>query len=57
MRYGVEYPKKSEEEYAEQQRDRQERQLYRRARELGYKLEKMEKPAPAKVAATESEAK
>ena len=57
MRYGVEYLKKSEEEYAEQQRDKQEKNLHRRARELGYKLDKIEKPAPSPEPATESEAK
>ena len=57
MRYGVEYVKKSEAEYAEQQRDKQEKNLHRRAREMGYKLEKIEKPTPSPEPATESEAK
>ena len=36
MRYGVEYMKKSEADYAEQHRERQEKNLHRRAREMGY---------------------
>ena len=44
MRYGVEYMRKSEADYAEQHRERQEKNLHRRAREMGYKLEKIEKP-------------
>ena len=53
----VEYLKKSEAEYAEQQREKQEKNLHRRARELGYKLEKIEKPTPVTEPATEAEAK
>jgi transposase len=55
MRYGVDYLKKTEEEYAEQQRDRQERNLHRRARELGYKLEKVGPPEPKPDGGSESE--
>jgi transposase len=42
MRYGVAYVKETEEAYAEEVRQRQERQLQRRARELGYELKKVE---------------
>jgi transposase len=38
MRYGLAYMQKSEEEYAAQVRDRLEKQLRRRAKELGYTL-------------------
>ena len=54
VRYGVAYVKKTEEAYAEQVRDRLERQLRRRAKELGYELTPVEgsaaaepEPAPA----------
>ena len=50
VRYGVAYVKKTEEAYAEQVRERLERQLRRRARELGYELKPVEEsaaPAPA----------
>ena len=59
MRYGVEYMKRSEAEYAEQQRDRQEKNLHRRAREMGYKLEKINPPDANEPApeASEAEAK
>ena len=40
MRYGAEYAKRSEAEYAAQHRTRLERNLKRRARELGYELVK-----------------
>jgi transposase len=42
MRYGVAYLKQTEEAYAEQVRERRERQLKRQARELGYELKKVE---------------
>jgi hypothetical protein len=45
MRYGVAYVKETEAAYAEQVRQRQEKQLRRRARELGYELTKIESPA------------
>jgi transposase len=44
LRYGVAYMKQEEAAYAEQVRQRQERQLQRRAKELGYALTKL---APA----------
>jgi transposase len=46
MRYGLVYMKKSEEEYAEQQRAKQEKNLHRRAKELGYGLTKLPPPEP-----------
>lgn len=42
MRYGMAYVKQTESAYAEQVRARQEKQLQRRAQELGYTLQKME---------------
>ena len=42
MRFGQAYVKQTEQGYAEQVRERQERQLGRRARELGYELKKVE---------------
>ena len=46
MRYGVAYLKQTEEAYAEQVRARLEKQLRRRAAELGFELRKLE-PAAA----------
>ena len=40
MRFGVEYAKKTEEEYVAKQRTRLEKNLQRRARELGCELVK-----------------
>jgi transposase len=45
VRYGMAYVQQSEAAYAEQVRVRLERQLARRARELGYELRKIEPPA------------
>jgi transposase len=45
MRYGMAYVKQTEEAYAEQVRQRLEKQLQRRAKELGYELTKIEAPA------------
>jgi len=45
LRYGVAYMKNEEEAYAAQVRERLEKQLHRRAKELGYELVK--KPAEA----------
>jgi len=45
MRYGLAYNREAEALYAEQVRERQEKQLHRRARELGYTLNKIEAPA------------
>src|SRR5262249_8948625 len=41
MRYGAAYVKQTEAAYAEQVRERRERQLQRQARELGYELKKV----------------
>ena len=38
MRYGVAYVQKTEAEYAEQERARQEKSFHRRAKELGYEV-------------------
>ena len=47
VRYGAAYVRRTEDAYAEQVRARQERQLHRRAQELGYELTKVEVvPAP-----------
>jgi transposase len=45
MRYGLAYVQQSEAAYAEQVRQRLEKQLQRRAKELGYELKKIEAPA------------
>ena len=48
VRYGAAYVQRTEAEYAEQVRQRLEKQLRRRARELGYELHKVEpQAAPA----------
>src|SRR5262249_12762640 len=52
MRYGEAYVKESEAKYAEEVRQRQERQLRRRARELGYDLRKIEPSAATEPAAS-----
>ncbi|HEX4610147.1 MAG TPA: transposase, partial [Urbifossiella sp.] len=44
MRYGVAYLKREEEAYAEQVRERQEKQLHRRARELGFEVKRIAPP-------------
>ncbi len=45
VRYGGEYVKRTEAEYTEQVRGRLERQLKRRAKELGYEVRKIEGPS------------
>ena len=45
MRYGAAYLRKEEAAYAEQVRERQEKQLYRRAKELGFTVERIAPPA------------
>src|SRR5580704_10869393 len=45
MRYGLAYMRQTEEAYAKQVHDRLEKQLRRRAKELGYELKKIEPPA------------
>jgi hypothetical protein len=47
VRFGVGYLRQTEAEYQAQHREKQEKALHRRARELGYKLEKIEPPLPA----------
>jgi transposase len=49
MRYGVAYMRQTEEAYAEQVRTRLEKQLRRRAAELGYELHKIEPAAQPTV--------
>ena len=44
MRYGLAYVKETEAKYAEQTRQRLEKQLRRRAQELGYELKPIEPP-------------
>ena len=44
MRYGEAYVKRTEEAYAEEVRERQEKQLARRARELGFEVKRVELP-------------
>jgi hypothetical protein len=51
MRYGVAYSRQQEEAYAEQVRQRQERQLRRRAQELGFALQPLA-AVPAAAAET-----
>ena len=51
MRFGVAYMKRDEEAYAEQVRERLEKQLKRRAKELGFEVTKVEVP-PADVPAS-----
>jgi transposase len=44
MRYGVEYLKQTEAEFEAQHRERQEKNLHRKARQFGYRLEKITRP-------------
>ena len=44
MRYGVEYERRCEEEVVIEHRKRMEKNLHRRAKELGYELRKIELP-------------
>jgi transposase len=44
MRYGAAYVKQTEDAFAEHQRQRQEKQLHRRAKELGFELKKIQPP-------------
>ncbi len=48
MRYGLAYMKQTEEAYALQMRERQEKQLRRKAKELGYELTTPQ-PTPAAI--------
>ncbi len=55
MRYGVAYMKRDEEAYAEQVREKLEKQFRRRAKELGYEVTKIEVPsADAELAASDT---
>ena len=45
MRHGEAYVQQEEAAYAQQVRERLEKQLHRRARELGYELKKVESPS------------
>ena len=51
MRHGVAYMREQEAAYAEQVRARLEKQLQRRAKELGYELRKIDPPAAPTMAA------
>jgi hypothetical protein len=51
MRHGEAYVKEEEAAYAQEVRERQEKQLHRRARELGYELTKVA-ASSAETAAT-----
>ncbi len=44
VRYGLAYQKKTEDDYATLHRERQEKSLHRRAKEMGYELRKLEMP-------------
>ena len=44
MCYGIDYVQRTEAEYAEQERERVEKNLHRRAKELGYELTKVPRP-------------
>ena len=45
MRFGEAYVKQTEQEYAEQLKERLEKQLRRRAKEMGFEARKIEAPA------------
>jgi hypothetical protein len=47
IRYGVAYMQQTEADYAKQVHERQEKQLRRRAKELGFELTPITPPAPA----------
>ena len=49
VRYGAAYVRRTEDAYAEQVRARQEKQLKRRAQELGYELTKVTAPEVAEA--------
>ena len=49
MRFGEAYVKQTEQVYAEQVRERLEKQLARRAREVGFELKKVEETPQAKL--------
>ena len=47
MRFGLEYTRREEAAYAEQVRARLEKQLHRRARELGFAVVRIDPPKAA----------
>ena len=47
MRHGAAYAKQTQDVYAEQTRQRMEKQFHRRAKELGFEVRKLEPVAPA----------
>jgi transposase len=47
VRYGTDYVRQTEAEYAAHERARQEANLHRRAKQLGYELTKIEPPSPS----------
>jgi transposase len=49
VRYGLAYQKKTEEDYATLHRERQEKSLHRRAKEMGYELRKVELPVTSET--------
>ena len=55
MRHGIAYMRKEEAAYAEQVRQRLEKQLHRRARELGYELKKMDTLPAGEVITSDGE--
>ena len=52
MRYGVAYQQQSADAEAEHHRQRQEMNLHRRAKELGYELKKIAAPPTAEATPT-----
>ena len=56
MRYGVAYQKRSEEEFTADHRQRMEKNLHRRAKELGYEVKKIEVPTEATLVVENSSA-
>ena len=54
MRFGVAYMKRDEEAYAEQVREKLEKQLKRRAKELGFEVTKVELPASDATSASDT---
>jgi hypothetical protein len=54
MRYGEAYVKQTEKQYAAEVRERQEKQLARRAKALGFELKKVEPPVEIETRCRES---
>jgi len=52
MRYGLDYHRQSDEEFVIEHRKRMEKNLHRRAKELGYELRKVGQPEPEQLTAT-----